>query len=628
MEPTDFEGYELRGVLGVGGFGTVYEAWDPAHDRRVALKIYNMVLDEGGARAFRKERRASGRLSEHPSVVNIFHSGISDDRRGYLVLEYIDGGTLQDYIESHGPPEAGDLLGWSLQLAEALTFAHANGVWHRDIKPANVLLKNGRALLADFGIARVVTATSSSSIAGESAIYAAPERVIDHRDGPEGDIYSFGMMLWVASTGDFPLGLSATDPPAQAANTARSSPSPVLPSGVVSAKFGLLVTHMLEPDPRRRLSSAQAVLAGLRQCQQVSGRSPIGAGETQPGPKPSVAVRQHIDIAISATGAASKDVDRLLKSLRRRERQLGTSDTQRVHSSLSPALGDDSKTVFEECGTLVVFLTQDWGVPGSSDELALDAAINRIGEASRVDRHTNRPNSGDVVVVHKSAVSSWRSGSRPGDAQARGLFDRQQQVISAFAGFDYKRGPDALAERVLTGRDRSGAGHRERWQFGVKAASITALLVVGASIVVSAVDWPWPSEPVVTTVKDPSATTSGQTTSSVASTKVVAERPSLQILGRTGLGLDIELEGVGPKGLILVADKTGGVATMQVAQQSLEGGRVRVPNKFLTKGNGSDYCLLAVRDGAVNSSDARSDVVCTPGVTDPSPFGLDDITSG
>lgn len=176
MEPTDFEGYELRGVLGVGGFGTVYEAWDPAHDRRVALKIYNMVLDEGGARAFRKERRASGRLSEHPSVVNIFHSGISDDRRGYLVLEYIDGGTLQDYIESHGPPEAGDLLGWSLQLAEALTFAHANGVWHRDIKPANVLLKNGRALLADFGIARVVTATSSSSIAGESAIYAAPER--------------------------------------------------------------------------------------------------------------------------------------------------------------------------------------------------------------------------------------------------------------------------------------------------------------------------------------------------------------------------------------------------------------------------------------------------------------------
>nr|WP_055509283.1 protein kinase [Nonomuraea pusilla] len=214
--------FELVERLGGGGMGLVWRAWDTALHREVALKEVRPPdpgLDEhdpAAARELRarvlREARALARLN-HPHVVTIHHIVDSgEDAYPWLVMELVSGGSLQDRL-ARGPMTPAETARLGRELLSALNAAHAVGIQHRDVKPANVLLRaDGRSVLTDFGIAAVRESTSltaTGSFIG-SPEYIAPERINGHEGDPASDLWSLGMLLYVAVEGRHPLRRSTT----------------------------------------------------------------------------------------------------------------------------------------------------------------------------------------------------------------------------------------------------------------------------------------------------------------------------------------------------------------------------------------------------------------------------------
>src|SRR5438552_2368512 len=146
--------YQIKGVLGKGAMGLVYDGLDPTLDRRVAIKtILTNTLDEATARQyslrFKREVRAVARLN-HPNIVQVYDFGTEGDL-AYIVMEYIEGKELKDSFDAKEQFDLGTIFRLMTQLLDALDFAHEAGVIHRDIKPANVMIDTaGHAKLADF----------------------------------------------------------------------------------------------------------------------------------------------------------------------------------------------------------------------------------------------------------------------------------------------------------------------------------------------------------------------------------------------------------------------------------------------------------------------------------------------
>ncbi len=151
--------YEIRATLGKGAMGTVYEGRDPVIDRRVAIKTVRLPeandqeAQEGLAR-FKREAQAAGRLNQ-PNIVGVFDYGETDEL-AYIVMEFVDGRTLKQVLEADQRLPLAETLGVMDDILAGLSYSHARGVVHRDIKPANVMMtQDGRAKIADFGIARI-----------------------------------------------------------------------------------------------------------------------------------------------------------------------------------------------------------------------------------------------------------------------------------------------------------------------------------------------------------------------------------------------------------------------------------------------------------------------------------------
>ncbi|TDD01006.1 serine/threonine protein kinase, partial [Nonomuraea deserti] len=209
--------FELVERLGGGGMGLVWRAWDMALHREVALKEVrppDPAMDEpdpAGARELRarvlREARALARLN-HPHVA-IIHHIVDPGEHDYpwIVMELVPGGSLQDRLQRGPmPPDAVTRLG--REVLSALRAAHAVGIQHRDVKPANVLLReDGRSVLTDFGIAAVresTTLTATGAFIG-SPEYMAPERINGVEGEPASDLWSLGMMMYMAVEGRHPL---------------------------------------------------------------------------------------------------------------------------------------------------------------------------------------------------------------------------------------------------------------------------------------------------------------------------------------------------------------------------------------------------------------------------------------
>ncbi|MBI3362421.1 MAG: serine/threonine protein kinase [Chloroflexi bacterium] len=199
--------YQITQPLGRGGMAAVYKAYQPALQRYVAIKILpaSLAHDPQFSERFTREARAIARL-DHPNILPVYDFGQSDGVT-YIVMKYVDGGTLKDVLERGKMPfdQAALILG---QVASALDYAHGQGVIHRDIKPANILLaRPDWALLSDFGLAKVTESAAKLTGTGVgmgTPEYMAPEQASGLEIDARADIYSLGVTLYAMVTGEVP----------------------------------------------------------------------------------------------------------------------------------------------------------------------------------------------------------------------------------------------------------------------------------------------------------------------------------------------------------------------------------------------------------------------------------------
>jgi len=199
--------YRILEQLGTGGMATVFKAYDPAMDRSIAIKVPSAhLLEDPQFRVrFQREARLIARL-EHPHILPVYDFG-EEQGVPYLVMRYVDGGTLRDRL-SRGILPFDQALRLVAEVAEALAYAHGKGVIHRDVKPANVLLDHdGSALLTDFGIARLVEQTMqlTQGVVLGTPQYMAPEQVTGKPVDARTDIYALRMVLYELLTGRRPF---------------------------------------------------------------------------------------------------------------------------------------------------------------------------------------------------------------------------------------------------------------------------------------------------------------------------------------------------------------------------------------------------------------------------------------
>ena len=239
--------YEVTAFVGAGGMGEVYRARDTRLDRDVALKFMRQVprLDSPMGDRLQREARALAALN-HPNIVTIHEVGDADGVP-FIVLEWIDGGSLAD--RSGGRPESIDaFLKVALPVADALGAAHARGIVHRDVKPGNVLItSDGRVKLADFGLARIADAdrdaTRTAAVLGTVA-YMSPEQAAGGEVGPASDVFSFGLLAYELLTG------------------ARSIGRPL--SASRADEMARVIDTCLERDPSARFANGMELARALR----------------------------------------------------------------------------------------------------------------------------------------------------------------------------------------------------------------------------------------------------------------------------------------------------------------------------------------------------------------------------
>ena len=259
--------------------GEVYLARDRVLGRDVALKVLRRQYagDEEFAERFKREAMSAASLS-HPNIIQVYDRGETEEGSSYIAMEYVPGGTLKEKISREGPLEAADAAGIGAQVAEALGAAHERGMVHRDIKPQNVLLTaRGGAKVADFGIARAgssATISRTGSVMG-TAGYMSPEQALGKPATPKSDLYSLGVVLYEALTGELPY---TADNPIAVSMKHVNEPlrPPVQLNPRIPKGMNALVTKLLAKDPEDRYADAEELANDLGRVNR--GLKPAAAG--------------------------------------------------------------------------------------------------------------------------------------------------------------------------------------------------------------------------------------------------------------------------------------------------------------------------------------------------------------
>ncbi len=204
------EKYEVVRFIGKGGFSKVFLVRDKILDRKCALKVLSpeVMNDPEMLERFKREAKLYAAL-EHPNIVPIYDVGIYNNI-AYIIMKYIEGRTLKNIIRNYGPLPLEDIIQITKDILSALHYMHNKGVIHRDIKPANVIVEKstGRAILADFGLAKKVGETGGLTRTGEmlgTPFYVSPEQAKGEKLCPASDIYSLGISLFEMATGKVPF---------------------------------------------------------------------------------------------------------------------------------------------------------------------------------------------------------------------------------------------------------------------------------------------------------------------------------------------------------------------------------------------------------------------------------------
>lgn len=257
--------YQITELIGIGGMAHVYKAVDLMEDKVVAVKILKTEYAESEEflRRFRNESKAIAVLS-HPNIVKIFDVGFSDEIN-FIVMEYIDGITLKEFIEQQNILRWKDAMFFITQVLRALQHAHDRGIVHRDIKPQNImLLSDGTIKVMDFGIARfsrIDGKTLSDKTIG-SVHYISPEQARGDFTDERSDLYSVGVMLYEMLTGKKPF--DGDNPVAVA--VMHMQETPVMPREVnpsIPEAMEEIIIHALERNPAKRYQSASEMIKDL-----------------------------------------------------------------------------------------------------------------------------------------------------------------------------------------------------------------------------------------------------------------------------------------------------------------------------------------------------------------------------
>ncbi len=254
--------YELGELIASGNMSDVFIAHDRELSRQVAVKVLakKLVDNPEFIRRFQYEARAAAGLS-HPNIVSIYDQG-NEGNTYYIVMEYIGGKTLADYLANNPKMNPVSAVGIILKIAEALDFAHANGIIHRDIKPGNILITPENEIkVADFGIAYISgvhPAHKKSDFILGTAAYFSPEQALGEKVDARSDIYSLGVVFYQALVGEVPFGGSA----AAIAQKHINSPPPALDE-TVQPELVEIIFKMLEKNPQNRFQSAGGLIGVL-----------------------------------------------------------------------------------------------------------------------------------------------------------------------------------------------------------------------------------------------------------------------------------------------------------------------------------------------------------------------------
>jgi serine/threonine protein kinase/tetratricopeptide (TPR) repeat protein len=262
--------YTIERELGRGGMATVYLAQDIKHRRRVALKVLRPELTMAlGPDRFLREIEIAAQFV-HPHILPVFDSGEADGFL-YYVMPFVAGESVRSRLVREGPLPVDDAVDIACEVADALAYAHSLGIVHRDIKPENILLEEGHAIVADFGIARAISAAASAmeqhlttaGLALGTPLYMSPEQAAGHlRLDGRADIYSLGCVLYEMLVGDPPF--TGPTPGSVAAQHAQDSPPMVRDKRPgVPLQVEQVVTKSLHKMPADRFATATEFAAAL-----------------------------------------------------------------------------------------------------------------------------------------------------------------------------------------------------------------------------------------------------------------------------------------------------------------------------------------------------------------------------
>ncbi len=262
--------YKIEKIVGIGGMAVVYKAHDLLMRRVVAVKMLRdeIAADEQSVKRFINESKAVAMLS-HPNIVNIYDVSVRDNVK-YIVMEYVEGITLKNYMTRRGVLPTKELLSYVEQILSALEHAHAKGIVHRDIKPQNImLLKNGLIKVMDFGIAKLPnaeTVTMTDKAIG-TVYYISPEQASGQPIDARSDLYSLGVLMYEMACGQLPF--NADSPVSVALMQVNDDAVPPrkintsLPLGVEQ-----IIIKAMQKDPEERYQGAAIMLRHIQRIRE------------------------------------------------------------------------------------------------------------------------------------------------------------------------------------------------------------------------------------------------------------------------------------------------------------------------------------------------------------------------
>ncbi|MTI47720.1 Stk1 family PASTA domain-containing Ser/Thr kinase [Sporosalibacterium faouarense] len=306
--------YEIVEKIGGGGMALVYKAKCRLLNRFVAIKVLRreFIHDDEFIAKFKRESQAAASLS-HPNIVNVYDVGVEDDIY-YIVMEYVKGKTLKEFIQEKGKLTVDETMSIAVQIADGLSHAHKNHIVHRDIKPHNILITDdGRAKVTDFGIAQAATSatvTSTSSVIG-SVHYFSPEQARGGYVDEKSDIYSLGIVMYEMVTGKLPF---QGDSPISVAlkHVQENIASPKIINESIPRSLEKIIMQCVKKDQTLRYSNTEKLLYDLKQFKNLNDEDFIDIDNINDSP--------------TITIPSVKDEDIMSKSMSRTEKNNNNKD--------------------------------------------------------------------------------------------------------------------------------------------------------------------------------------------------------------------------------------------------------------------------------------------------------------